>query len=64
MDRYDAEKWVEYVIERFGNNSEIFLHGISMGGATVLMASGLNLPNNVKAIISDCAYTSAYDVFS
>lgn len=64
LDRYDAEKWVEYIIERFGNNSQIFLHGTSMGGATVLMASGLNLPGNVKAIISDCAYTSAYDVFS
>ena len=28
------------------------------------MASGQDLPSNVKAIISDCAYTSAYDVFA
>lgn len=35
-----------------------------MGGATVLMTSGLKLPKNVKAIIADCAFTSAYDVFS
>ena len=27
------------------------------------MSSGEDLPSNVKCIISDCAYTSAYDVF-
>ena len=33
-------------------------------GCTVLMASGENLPSNVKAIISDCAYTSVWDQFN
>jgi len=37
------------------------MHGMSMGGATVLMASGEDLPDNVKLVISDCSYTSAYD---
>ena len=32
--------------------------------ATVLSASGENLPSNVKAIIADCGYTSVWDVFS
>lgn len=64
LDRHDAVKWVEYGIKRFGSDVNIFLHGISMGGATVLMTSGLDLPKNVKAIIADCAFTSAYDVFS
>lgn len=40
------------------------LHGDSMGATTVLLASGLNLPKNVKAIVADCGFTSAYDVFS
>lgn len=35
-----------------------------MGGATVLMTSGLDLPEQVKGIVSDCAFTSAWDVFS
>lgn len=35
-----------------------------MGGATVLMASGMELPSNVKAIISDCAYTSIWATFT
>lgn len=64
LDRFDALKWIEYVNNRFNSDCEIILHGISMGGATVLMASGLELPENVKAIIADCAFTSAYDVFS
>ena len=64
LDRMDALKWIEYAINRFGKDVNILLHGISMGGATVLMTSGLNLPSNVKTIIADCAFTSAYDVFS
>ena len=64
LDRHDAKKWIDYTIERFGDDVKIFLHGDSMGGATVLMTSGLDLPSNVKAIVADCAFTSAYDVFS
>ena len=64
LDRFDAQKWIEYVVERMGEDCEIFLHGISMGGATVLMTSGLNLPPQVRGIISDCAFTSAKEVFA
>ena len=64
LDRQDAVKWVDFAIQKFGEDVNIFLHGDSMGGATVLMTSGLDLPSNVKAIVADCAFTSAYDVFS
>ncbi|MEN8077467.1 alpha/beta hydrolase [Clostridioides difficile] len=64
LDRNDLLKWIEYVIEMLGDDCEILLHGTSMGAATVLMASGLELPKNVKGIISDCAFTSAWEVFS
>jgi fermentation-respiration switch protein FrsA (DUF1100 family) len=57
-DRKDYIRWIEYIINRVGADSQIILHGVSMGGATVLMTSGEELPGNVKAIISDCAYTS------
>ena len=33
-----------------------------MGGGTVLMASGLELPGNVRAILADCPYNSPKDV--
>lgn len=35
-----------------------------MGGATVLMASGLDLPCQVKGIVSDCGFTSPKEVFT
>ncbi|KAH0789977.1 alpha/beta hydrolase [Histomonas meleagridis] len=63
MDRYDALQWITWTINKFGDSINIFLHGISMGGATVLMASGLDLPPQVKGIISDCAFTSAAEMF-
>lgn len=58
IDRKDYLKWIDLIIDKLGQDSEIVLHGVSMGGATVLMSSGENLPKNVKAIVSDCAYTS------
>ena len=58
-ERFDVISWCDYVIERFGANVQIILSGISMGAATVLMASGLELPKNVKGIIADCPYSSA-----
>lgn len=64
LDRRDARSWIDYVISRVGESSQIMLHGISMGGSTVLMTSGLELPEQVKGIISDCAFTSAWAVFS
>lgn len=64
LDRQDAKLWIDYVIERLGEDCQILLHGDSMGAATVLMTTGLKLPKQVKAAISDCAFTSAWDVFS
>ena len=57
-EKYDVLRWIEYINKR-NNNPDIYLYGISMGAATVLMVSGLSLPNNVKAIIADCPYMSA-----
>lgn len=64
LDRHDAAQWIEYLVGRLGEDCQIMLHGVSMGAATVLMTSGLDLPEQVKGIISDCAFTSAWDVFS
>lgn len=61
-ERKDALSWVNYAIDRFGADTKICLYGVSMGAATVLMASGLDLPENVKGIIADCPYTRASDI--
>lgn len=52
--------WVDYLINRFGEDIEIILHGISMGAATVLLCNEMSPPDQVKLIIEDCGYTSAY----
>lgn len=56
-ERYDVLAWCEYASERFGG-APIFLAGVSMGAATVLMASDLPLPRNVAGIFADCPYSS------
>lgn len=65
LDRFDCLEWIKYIIKRFNNEKEILLHGVSMGASTVLMTAGFyDLPDAVKGIVSDCAFTSPYDVFS
>ena len=57
-ERYDVRSWVQYLRKRLGKEQKIYLSGLSMGGATVLMASGLELPRNVIGILADCPYSS------
>lgn len=64
LDREDALLWITYAVKRFGCGCQIWLHGTSMGASTVLMASGLKLPPQVRGIVSDCAFTTAWDVFA
>jgi len=64
LDRVDALEWIKFIINQCKQDVQILLHGTSMGGATVLMASGLKLPEQVKGIISDCGFTSPKYVFT
>lgn len=63
LDRLDCIQWIHTIKEYFHKDLQIVLHGISMGSATVLMASGEELPDDVKCIISDCGFTSVLDEF-
>lgn len=65
LDRYDCRSWIRYMLKRFNQQKRILLHGTSMGASTALMTLGFdNLPEQVKGVISDCAFTSPYDVFA
>jgi len=57
-ERYDVQSWVNYFTKRFGEQQKIYLSGLSMGGATVLMASNIGLSENVIGILADCPYSS------
>lgn len=61
-EKLDVLSWIDYVINRFGKGVKIILAGISMGASTVLMASELDLPENVKCITADCGYSSQTEI--
>ncbi len=63
-ERRDVVFWAKNLAER-NPAACIVLYGVSMGGATVMMASGEeDLPSQVKAVVEDCGYTSVWDEFS
>lgn len=64
LDRWDALEWLKWIREHCGEDAEVILHGTSMGASTVLMASGLKLPPQVKGIVADCGFTSPKEVFT
>lgn len=57
LERHDCVDWVRWTNEHSGT-LPVYLCGVSMGASTVLMAAGLELPENVRGIIADCGYTS------
>lgn len=61
-DRLDILDWIDRVIADYGAR-QIVLYGVSMGGATVMMASGEPLPPQVRAVVEDCGYSSVYGEF-
>ncbi len=61
-ERFDILGWVKYLNTRFPQKPDIFLYGVSMGAATVLMASGMELPDNVRCVVADCPYSSPPDI--
>lgn len=63
-ERRDVIGWCNYILSR-EPRAEIILYGLSMGAATVMMASGeADLPSAVKLVIEDCGYTSVWDEFA
>ncbi|MDO4285691.1 MAG: alpha/beta hydrolase [Eubacteriales bacterium] len=62
-DHFDLIRWIDYILEK-DPQAVILLHGVSMGAATVLMTTGETLPSQVRAAVSDCAYTSAVEEFT
>ncbi len=61
-ERYDCLDWMLHLRNTFGEDTRMFLIGLSMGASTVLMASGLDLPENVRGIIADCGYSSPKEI--
>ena len=63
IDRFDLSRWIDRIIVDYGENVQIALFGVSMGGATVVSVAGMNPPPQVKCIIDDCGFNSQYDEY-
>jgi len=61
-ERKDCLDWANYAANRFGARTPLILSGVSMGAATVLMASDLPLRENVVGIIADCPYSAPAEI--
>lgn len=62
FEKYDLLDWINFINTKIPRK-KIFLHGTSMGGASVMLAGTLHLPKNVIGIIDDCGYNNAYSIF-
>lgn len=53
----DLALWINCLVERYGTN-DLLLHGISLGGAVVLLYGGTcgDIPKAVRAIVSDSSF--------
>ena len=60
-DAQDAMQW----LKAFKTDTMV-VHGVSMGGATTMMLSGMEMPDGVSEwrFVDDCGYTSVWDEFA
>lgn len=65
VESLDVWDWLTYLNNTYGDKCErVILHGISLGGATTVFASGLEIDGktmkdqNVIGLVEDCGYTS------
>lgn len=55
----DAINWAKLLTEKFGHDIEILIFGLSLGGATTLIACGSkDLPSQIRCAIVDSPYSS------
>lgn len=61
LERYDILSWLDW-LEANHAGYPVYLCGISMGAATVLMAAGLPIAGRVRGIIADCGYSTPQEI--
>ncbi len=61
-EQKDVVSWADLMAEKLGKDHPLFLGGLSMGAATVLMASDLEYKGNVRGVLADCGFTSPWAI--
>lgn len=69
LDRLDMLQWMQmanHIFSQNGQDTQMLVTGVSMGGATTMMISGEVEKQGltfVKCFIEDCGYSNVYDEF-
>lgn len=62
LERRDVVAWCSWIVARTGEDAQIIVHGQGMGATAALFAAAeTDFPAQVRAIISDSAYTDAWN---
>ena len=62
LEKNDMTEWLYKLTDEYGAEN-IVMHGVSMGAATVMLASAENIPDEVRCTVEDCGYTSSKEEF-
>lgn len=57
-EQWDVQQWAYHIAGKNKEKLPIYIYGESMGATSVLMASGHDLPKEVKGLIADCGFHS------
>ncbi len=60
----DVRIWIEYMADRLGREKPVILSGVSMGAATVLLCSAMEMKAKVVGVIADSPYASARGIIA
>ena len=60
-EKQDIHDWADYMAQKNTRGLPVYLFGVSMGAASVLMNADTD-PAGVKGIIADCGYTNMHDI--
>lgn len=58
----DVLEWVSWYQKEMDSEIDIYLAGVSMGATAVLLTANADLPSQVKGIVADCGFSSAYEI--
>ena len=67
LDRLDVLQWINIADSLWRDSarqSEIVVHGVSMGAAATMCVAGDTTIPAVKCFVEDCGYTSVWDEFA
>lgn len=63
LEKEDTRQWIQTMKEIRGHALPVILHGISLGGSTVLSLAGHDCPADVKIVISDSGFSNLNQQF-